>query len=74
MCIACSNPPPPPEWSIERKKQFVSYFEEIDPEEVTDELIDHYEAAIGLETCFLYYGALSVPSSYIEEYCCRDKQ
>ena len=72
MCIAC-NQSPPPDWTIDEKRAFVADIEQVQAEEVTDELTEHYEALIGLEICFRHYGVLAVPQSYIEEHCCRNK-
>ena len=68
MC--CKDVPPPPDWPLERKREYVAYWEDIDADEVTDDLIEQYEWAIGLEGCLAFYGALVVPQDYFDRYCC----
>ena len=72
MCIACDNVEIP-DWTMEKKREFVASFEEVEPEEVTDELIDEYEPLIGLGVVLSAYGALAVPQEYIDQYCCKGK-
>ena len=49
MCF--NDIPPPPDWLIDRKREFVTYCEEMTQEKATDDLIDGYEAIAVLERC-----------------------
>ena len=73
MCFAC-NEVTIPEWPIEKQREFVASFEQIELDEVTDELIDEYEPLIDLGRIISVYGVLVVPKEYIDQHCCRGKQ
>lgn len=64
--------PPPPDWPIERKREFVAYYEEMTPEKVTDDLVDGYEAIIVLERCWQHYGVIAISRDHLIRHCCNN--
>ena len=76
MCMIC-NEVEIPEWSQQKKREFVASWEDVEPDTISDELIDEYELLFDLALIEEHYGVLAVPKEwrdeFMEKHCCIGK-